>query len=49
MILGPLFLALGPGHERLNARGRFAASAIAPIVHNLAIIGAAWFSSRSGA
>ena len=44
MILGPLFLALGSlVTSVLNARGRFAASAIAPIVYNLAIIGAAWF------
>jgi len=44
MILGPIFLALGSlVTSVLNARGRFAASAIAPIVYNLAIIGAAWF------
>ena len=42
MILGPIFLALGSlVTSVLNARGRFAASAIAPIVYNLAIIGAA--------
>ena len=44
MILGPIFLALGSlATSVLNARGRFAASVIAPIVYNLAIIGAAWF------
>ena len=43
MILSPIFLALGSlATSVLNARGRFAASAIAPIVYNLAIIGAAW-------
>ena len=42
MILSPIFLALGSlVTSVLNARGRFAASAIAPIVYNLAIIGAA--------
>jgi putative peptidoglycan lipid II flippase len=42
MILGPIFLALGSlVTSVLNARGRFAASAIAPIVYNLAIISAA--------
>jgi len=42
MILGPIFLALGSlVTSVLNAQGRFAASAIAPIVYNLAIIGAA--------
>jgi putative peptidoglycan lipid II flippase len=44
MILSPIFLALGSlVTSVLNARGRFAASAIAPIVYNLAIIGAAVF------
>jgi len=44
MILSPIFLALGSlATSVLNARGRFAASAIAPIVYNLAIIGAALF------
>ena len=44
MILGPIFLALGSlATSVLNAQGRFAASAIAPIVYNLAIIGAALF------
>jgi putative peptidoglycan lipid II flippase len=43
MILGPIFLALGSlATSVLNAQGRFAAAAIAPIVYNLAIIGAAW-------
>ena len=42
MIVGPIFLALGSlVTSVLNAQGRFAASAIAPIVYNLAIIGAA--------
>ena len=44
MILSPIFLALGSlVTSVLNAQGRFAASAIAPIVYNLAIIGAAVF------
>src|SRR6185437_16105819 len=44
MILSPIFLALGSlVTSVLNARGRFAASAIAPIVYNLAIIGGALF------
>jgi putative peptidoglycan lipid II flippase len=43
MVLSPIFLALGSlVTSVLNARGRFAASAVAPIVYNLAIIGAAW-------
>jgi putative peptidoglycan lipid II flippase len=42
MILSPIFLALGSlVTSVLNAHGRFAASAVAPIVYNLAIIGAA--------
>ena len=42
MVLSPIFLALGAlATSVLNAQGRFAASAIAPIVYNLAIIGAA--------
>jgi putative peptidoglycan lipid II flippase len=42
MLLGPIFLALGSvATSLLNAQGRFAAAAIAPIVYNLAIIGAA--------
>ncbi|HET7472570.1 MAG TPA: murein biosynthesis integral membrane protein MurJ [Candidatus Limnocylindrales bacterium] len=44
MVLSPIFLALGSlATSILNAGGRFAASAIAPIVYNLAIIGAAIF------
>jgi putative peptidoglycan lipid II flippase len=44
MVLSPIFLALGSlATSVLNARGRFAAAAVAPIVYNLAIIGAAWF------
>jgi len=44
MILGPIFLAFGSlVTSVLNAQGRFAASAVAPIVYNLAIIGAAVF------
>ncbi len=42
MILSPIFLALGSLITSvLNASGRFAVSAIAPIVYNLAIIGSA--------
>jgi putative peptidoglycan lipid II flippase len=42
MVLSPIFLALGSvATSVLNARGRFAAAATAPIVYNLAIIGAA--------
>ncbi len=42
MILSPIFLALGSvATSVLNAGGRFAASAIAPVTYNLAIIGAA--------
>ncbi len=42
MLLSPIFLALGSvATSVLNARGRFAASAIAPIVYNVAIIGGA--------
>ena len=48
MILSPIFLSLGSlATSALNARGRFAASAIAPIVYNLAIIGAAIALSAS--
>jgi putative peptidoglycan lipid II flippase len=44
MILSPIFLALGSmATSLLNAHHRFAASAIAPIVYNLAIIGGAIF------
>ena len=39
MLLSPIFLAAGSvATSLLNARGRFAASAIAPVVYNLAII-----------
>ena len=42
MLLSPILLALGAlATSLLNARGRFAASAIAPIVYNVAIILAA--------
>ena len=42
MLLSPIFLALGAvATSVLNAGGRFAAAAVAPIVYNLAIIGAA--------
>jgi putative peptidoglycan lipid II flippase len=42
MLLSPIFLAVGAvAMSLLNARGRFAASAIAPIVYNLAIIAGA--------
>jgi putative peptidoglycan lipid II flippase len=44
MLLSPIFLAMGAvATSVLNAGGRFAASAVAPIVYNLAIIGAALF------
>jgi putative peptidoglycan lipid II flippase len=42
MVLSPIFLALGSvATSVLNAQGRFAAAALAPIVYNVAIIGAA--------
>ncbi len=42
MLLSPIFLAMGSvATSVLNAGGRFAASAIAPSVYNLAIIGGA--------
>jgi putative peptidoglycan lipid II flippase len=42
MLLSPIFLAMGSvATSVLNAGGRFAASAVAPIVYNLAIIGGA--------
>ena len=42
MVLSPILLALGAvATSVLNTQGRFAASAVAPIVYNLAIIGAA--------
>ena len=48
MLLSPIFLALGSvATSVLNAAGRFAASAIAPIVYNLAIIGGAVFLAPS--
>lgn len=44
MLASPILLALGSlATSLLNAKGRFAASAVAPIVYNLAIIGAALF------
>jgi putative peptidoglycan lipid II flippase len=43
MLLSPIFLALGAvATSVLNAADRFAAAAVAPIVYNLAIIGAAF-------
>jgi putative peptidoglycan lipid II flippase len=48
MLLSPIFLALGSvATSVLNARGRFAASVLAPIVYNLAIIGGALFLAPS--
>jgi putative peptidoglycan lipid II flippase len=42
MLLSPIFLSMGAvATSALNAGGRFAASAVAPIVYNLAIIGGA--------
>ena len=42
MLLSPIFLAMGAvATSVLNASGRFAAAAIAPVVYNLAIIGGA--------
>ena len=42
MLLSPIFLALGAvATSVLNAGGRFAAAAVAPVVYNLAIIGGA--------
>jgi len=42
MLLSPIFLALGSvASSVLDARGRFAAAAAAPVVYNLAIIGGA--------
>jgi putative peptidoglycan lipid II flippase len=42
MLLSPIFLAMGAvATSVLNANGRFAAAAVAPIVYNLAIIGGA--------
>jgi putative peptidoglycan lipid II flippase len=43
MVLSPILLAMGSvATSVLNARGRFAAAAVAPSVYNLAIIGAAF-------
>jgi len=48
MILGPVFLALGAVTTSvLNSAGRFGAAAVAPIVYNLAMIGAALLLGRS--
>ena len=48
MLLAPMFLALGAvATSALNAHRRFAASAIAPIVYDLAIIGAAFLLAPS--
>ena len=48
MLLSPIFLALGAvATSVLNSSGRFAAAAVAPIVYNLAIIGAALILGRS--
>ena len=48
MLLAPILLALGAVvTSALNAERRFAASAVAPLVYNLAIIGAALFLSSS--
>ncbi len=42
MVVAPLFLAAGAvATSALNARGRFAAAALAPLVYNVAIIGGA--------
>jgi putative peptidoglycan lipid II flippase len=44
MLLSPVLLALGAvASSVLNARGRFGAAALAPILYNLAIIGGAVF------
>jgi putative peptidoglycan lipid II flippase len=48
MLLAPMFLALGAvATSALNAHNRFAASAAAPIVYDLAIIGAAFILTPS--
>jgi putative peptidoglycan lipid II flippase len=48
MLASPILLALGSlATSLLNAKGRFAASAVAPIVYNLAIIGGAVFLAPS--
>ena len=42
MVLGPLFMAGGAiASAALNAKGRFGAASVAPLVYNLAIIGGA--------
>ncbi len=42
MLIGPLFMAGGAiASAVLNARGRFAAAAVAPLIYNLGIIGGA--------
>ena len=42
MVLAPMFLAAGAvATSVLNAKGRFGAAALAPLVYNLAIIGGA--------
>jgi len=44
MLLSPLFMAGGAiASAALNARGRFAAASVAPLVYNLGIIGGALF------
>ena len=48
MLLAPMFLALGAvATSALNAHNRFAAAAVAPIVYDLAIIGAAFVLTPS--
>ncbi|HYH92662.1 MAG TPA: lipid II flippase MurJ, partial [Candidatus Saccharimonadales bacterium] len=48
MLLSPIFLAMGSiASSLLNAKGRFAASAIAPIVYNVAIISGALLLASS--
>ena len=48
MLLAPMFLALGAvATAALNGAQRFGASAVAPVVYNLAIIGAAVFLAPS--
>lgn len=48
MLLAPMFLALGAvATSALNAHRRFAAAALAPIVYDLAIIGAAFLLTSS--
>lgn len=48
MLVSPILLALGSlATSLLNAKGRFAASAVAPITYNLAIIGGALLLASS--